>query len=105
MSFRGSAPTNLVVSTNANGALLNAVNGTAYAVIGYALSVSAAMAVKLQSNSTDLCGALRMATNGTLIHPPGSVPLFRTNAGESLSVNISAAGIVSGHITYITITS
>jgi hypothetical protein len=105
MAFAGSEPQNIVVSTNANGALLNAVNGTAYAVLGYTLSVSAAMAVKLQSNSTDLCGALRMATNGTIIHPPGSTPLFQTNAGQSLSVNISAAGIVSGHITYVTITS
>jgi hypothetical protein len=104
MGFAGSEPRNLAVSTNANGALINGANGVAYAVLGYSLSVSAAMAVKFQTNATDLCGALRMATNGTLIHPPGSTPLFQTNTGEPLNVNISAAGIVSGHITYVTVT-
>lgn len=103
MSVYGTAPQSLVVNTNANGALINGVNGTAYAVLGYTLSASASMGITFQTNTTAIAGPIRLATNATVACPPSSCPLFRTNAGEPLNINISAAGIVSGHITYVTL--
>jgi hypothetical protein len=106
MSVFGSSPTTLVVNTNANGALINAVNGTAYAVLGFCLSSNNAVAVKLQTNTTDVTGAIRIAAGGTVPLPAGSVPLCRTTAGDPLNLNISVAtgaAIITGTITYITL--
>jgi UDP-N-acetylmuramyl pentapeptide phosphotransferase/UDP-N-acetylglucosamine-1-phosphate transferase len=100
MSIKGSAPRSVVVATNANGALINGVNGLAYAVMSFALSTNAAVAVKFQSNATDVTGSIRIAANTSFAVPSGSIPLFRTTAGDPLNINISAASIIGGVITY-----
>lgn len=103
MSIKGSAPRSVVVATNANGALINGVNGLAYAVMGFALSSNNAVAVKFQSNATDVTGSIRVLAGATVTMPSSGVPLFRTTAGEPLNVNISVAtgaAILGGVITY-----
>lgn len=102
--IRGYDVKHAVIATAAAGAtqLVAAVVGKRIRVLGYTLVAAAAVTAKFQSATNDLTGALPLAANGGA-SPTGApqVPLFETNVGEALNVNLGGAVAVAGHLTYM----
>jgi hypothetical protein len=70
-------------------------------VIDYMLVAAGAQTAKLQSNNTDLTGAMSMVTGTPLQATGAATSLLATAQGETLNLNLSAAVQVSGHLTYV----
>lgn len=72
------------------------------AVVGYVLvnGVGTAQSVTFKSASTAITGAMPLSTAAVPLVVLGSRrdPVFATNGGEALVINLSAATLVTGHI-------
>jgi hypothetical protein len=78
-----------------------AVVGKRIRVLKYTIVSSGVVGAKFRSGTTDLTGTLRMSTYGGLGGAYCPLGLFETNAGEALSLQLTAAIEVAGHLTYI----
>lgn len=66
-------------------------------------TANAAVTVAFKSGSSTILGEIREIDGLYPAAMPGNLlgPLFETAAGEALVVNLSAAKVVSGHLTYV----
>lgn len=82
--------------------LVSATAGKKVKVVGYALIAGGTVAVKLQSNSTDLTGAYPLVANGGIVDrgQQDGGHVLETAVGEALKLNLSAAVQVSGTVSY-----
>jgi len=85
------------ISTAASGdtTLVVAVTGKRIVVVDGAIVSAGAVNVKFESNTTDITGAMSLATG-----IPVPVGGFKTAASESLLINLSGAVQVSGWLEY-----
>ena len=92
------------ISTAASGqtAIVAApTNGMAIYVVSYVIVATSAVAVKWQSGSTDLGGAMALAANGGLV-VVGRIetPVLECAPNTALNINLGGAVQVSGHMSY-----
>lgn len=80
--------------------LVAAVSGKRLRVISYVLSLTAAGAVKLQSNTTDITGAISAGANAPFAASYNPAGHCDTAQGEALKIDVTGGGTVNGHITY-----
>jgi hypothetical protein len=96
-----------VISASSSGAntIVAAVTSKKIRVLAYTLIANAAVNAKFQSavTPTDKTGLLYLAANTGASPAYSPVGHFETIAGEALSLNLSAAIAVGGHLTYIEI--
>lgn len=98
-----------VVNASASGSntVVAAVANKRILVLQYMLTASTNIYVKFQSATTDLTGPLHLPNHGDVSAsygastPAGLVGLFVTNIGEALTLDLSGAHQVGGHITYL----
>jgi aspartate aminotransferase-like enzyme len=90
------------IALTGSGVAIPAVPGFSIVVISSALVARSATDVKFQSNATDICGAIPLASNAGFVLPLASVqyPWMKTAPGEALNINMSSAVYVGGIITY-----
>ncbi len=95
----------VIASAIGNSALVAAANNQTVAVLAYSLSCNTAVTIQFQSNNTNLTGPMSAINGVPLVSPacPVShaadfVPLFATNAGESLNMNLGANAAVAGYV-------
>lgn len=93
------------ISVNSSGttAVVAAVTSKKIRVLAMSLNCAAAVNVKMRDNAagTDLTGAWNFAANGGIVLQFCPVGHFETAAGNALSINLSAAQQVSGHVVYV----
>jgi hypothetical protein len=92
------------ISFNSSGAntAVAAVASKRIRVLSYTLIANAAVNVKFQSSTTsDITGLLYLAANTGASVAYSPVGLFQTVAGEALSINLSGAIAVGGHLVYV----
>lgn len=93
-------------NTIATQTVVPAVTGKRIVVLGYALfnGVATAQAVQFKSGSTVLAGVQQLPNSvggGAVVYSGDqSIGLFTTNSGEALSLTMSAATQVGGHVSY-----
>lgn len=81
--------------------LVAAVAGKRIRVLDYTIVAAGAVTAKFQSAANDLTGALPLPANGgASVAGAPAVPLFETNVGEALNLNLGGAVAVAGHLTY-----
>jgi hypothetical protein len=95
-----------VISLSADGELVPAVAGKRIVVLGYVIvnNVATAQTVSFQSASTDITGIMGLPSSiggGISAHAAHGRCLFKTNKGEALNLNVSAATAVAGHVYYM----
>jgi len=97
------------VSASGNTELVAAQTGRQIRVLNYVIVAAGAVSVKFVSDAatdTDLTGAMPLAANGGVssAYAPQAESvrecLFRTLYGEALSINLSGAVLVAGHLSY-----
>jgi len=95
-----SLPVSLAAS--GDGVLVDAAAGEVVRVRQFYLDAAGAVVVTFKSGSNALTGAMSMITGVPQNPPPGDkdAPLFSTNAGEDLILNLSGNVQVSGFIVY-----
>lgn len=95
-------PKYVSINTSASGATaLVAADATKkIRVLSYVIVADAANAVKFQSATTDLTGAMSLAANGGASVPFSPVGHFETAANQALNINLGSAFGVRGHLTY-----
>lgn len=87
-------------------AVVAAKTGFKICVHSYTINAGGTVAVKFQSGTTDITGAMAMVANQTIgnsISPTNLEPdacLFETAAGEALNIHLGGAVQVSGHLSY-----
>lgn len=93
------------ISSSASGptALVAADATRKIRVLSYMLVAAGANAVKFQSATTDLCGAMSFAANGGASAPFSPAGHFETAANQALNINLGSALGVQGHLTYVLI--
>ena len=80
-----------------------AVSGQRIMVTRIMITGSAANAVKLQSNTTDITGPIRLIVDGSIYFDAAAGngrPIAATNSGEALNINLAAADAVGGYLLY-----
>lgn len=85
-----------------NNLLVAAAPGRSILVLGYTLVAANAVAVRFVSGAAmNLTGPMELAANGVI--EAGSMPTghLRSAPGQALSLNLSAAVAVAGHMTYV----
>lgn len=89
----------IVVSQSATGDLLAGITGKRIRVVSGLLFAAGAVDVKFRSNTTDLCGVLKLAASGDGF-PLNESMLghVETQAGEALNLSLSASVVVSGYV-------
>lgn len=89
-------------SAGANQILAAPGAGKYYRITGYVLKVKSANDVKFQSAATNLTGLMGLnSTDSGLVAPPNTPDgWFDTNNNEALNLNLSAATLVGGHVSY-----
>lgn len=92
-----------VISASASGAtaVVAAVAGKHIRVLHYQIVVAGNVAVKFQSDSTDITGLMSHSAEGEGSNPSFFAGLFQTAEGEALNINLDAAIQVGGHVTYV----
>lgn len=97
-----------VVSASSSGSntVIAAVTNKRIRVLSYVIVAAGAVSVTWRSASTDISGAMPLAANGGAAPsagqavPAGLIGQFETAQGEALNMNLSAAVLVAGHLTY-----
>jgi hypothetical protein len=97
-----------VVNASASGSntVVAAVANKRIRVLSYVIIAAGDVSVTWQSASTAISGAMALAANGGAapsagqLVPAGLIGQFETNQGEALTMNLSAAIAVGGHLTY-----
>lgn len=91
------------IAASSDGAtvIVPAQPGKRYTVLAYVLAAAGAVTVKFADATGDLTGEFPIAEAGAGLDP-GLSPLghFRTRRGEALSIVLSGAVAVGGHLTY-----
>lgn len=90
-------------SSSGNTSLVTADATRKIRVLSYVLVAASANAVKFQSATTDLCGAMSLAANGGVAAPFNPAGHFETAANQALNINLGSALGVQGHLTYVLI--
>lgn len=97
----------ITASASGNTAVVAAVTGKRIKVISYDLIANGSVNVKFQSETNDIDGSpLWYLTQNSGVTKPVTmisnqpVVYLRTNAGESLNINLSASESVSGSVLY-----
>ena len=92
------------ISLSATGELVAAIAGRRIRVLGYLMVAAGAVTVKFQSASTDLTGAMTLATGVPNTAMGGNsldvIPDVETAHGEALNLTLSGAVQVSGWLLY-----
>ncbi len=97
-----------VVNASASGlnTVVAAVANKRIRVLSYVFIAAGDVTVTWQSASTAISGPMALAANGGAAPsagqsvPAGLIGQFETNQGEALTMNLSAAIAVGGHLTY-----
>lgn len=97
-----SLPQSVAFDTNANSTLVNAINSTRITVLGFLVSTAGAVNVQFRTNATGIGPLMRFGAASPPIAFQPNVPMFSTNAGEPLNLNLSAATLTSGTVIYVT---
>jgi len=90
------------VSASGNTELVAAVSGRRMRVLTYTIVVESAVDVRFGSGSSAITGAMTFGVEAEGVSAawaPGGH--FQTVAGEALVINLSAAVVVRGHLSYI----
>lgn len=82
-------------------AVLPALAGAAYRVLGMVAIATIANNIKFQSNSTDISATFPLGANGGFTMPFNEHGWMQTNIGEALNVNMTVATVTAIHISYI----
>jgi len=98
-----------VVNASASGSntVVAAVANKRIRVLSYVIIAAGDVSVTWQSASTAISGVMALAANGGAAPaagqavPAGLIGQFETNQGEALTMNLSAAIAVGGHLTYL----
>lgn len=72
-------------------------------VLQYTCVADATCNATFRSNTTPITGTFPIAQNGGLAVPYCPLGLFETAVGEALTVNITSAADLDGHLVYITV--
>jgi hypothetical protein len=72
-------------------------------VLKYAFVSAGANAVKFQSATTDICGAMQFAANGGISEGYCPVGHFETAVNQALNINLGSALAVGGSLVYVLI--
>lgn len=92
----------IAASSSGDNTLIAAVTGKKIRVVEYMLVAAGTVSVKFRSGATpDLTGAMPMVANSSLVGGYCPVGMFETVAGLPLTLNLSGAVAVTGHLTYI----
>lgn len=87
-------------TTNAAIAIMPAVTGVAYAVLGFAwYSSGDSNTAQWLSGSTAMDYAQTMNAGNGRVEPSGSFPWFITTAGQALNIAaVISSGVINGHV-------
>ena len=94
-------------SSSGDNTVVAAVPNRRIKVLNYVAIAASDVSAKWKSGSTDISGAMAFAANGGVAPvggpntPVGMVPLFQTEQGEALVLNLSGAISVAGHLAYV----
>lgn len=80
--------------------LVAAVTGKRIRVISYVLGLSAAGTYQLQSDTTDITGAVGVGANAPIAAPYNPAGHCETAKAEALKITITGGGNAVGHLTY-----
>jgi hypothetical protein len=91
----------VIDAASGDNAIVAAVAGTRFRVLGYALVVTAATDVRFEDGAggTALTGQMPLAANGGLVCPPTHLGYFET-ATDNTALSLECTQDVDGHITY-----
>lgn len=91
----------IAASDSGSTSVVAAVAGKKIVVLRYVLAAAGAVNVKFVDATGDLTGLFPLAEAGDGLDP-GTEPLghFQTRIGEALSINLSGAVVVGGHLMY-----
>lgn len=98
-----------VVNATASGSneILPSIGGRSYRVLSYTIIAATAVVVTWKSGSTAISGPMALTDNGGAAVPNtgsgvGGVQMgvFETARGAALNLDLSAAVVVGGHLTY-----
>lgn len=92
------------ISSSGNNTVAAARANTKYEVINYVLVANGTVSVKFMDGSTDMSGPMPLVVNsGAAATGTRDAPLMTTTAGNTLSINLSGAVAIYGHVTYNTV--
>lgn len=91
-----------VISANTSGntQVVAGVSGKRIVVVAYAVVAAGSVNIQFRSNNTAITGTMSLVQAGGIAHE-FSGGLFRTNVGEALNINLSAAVQVGGYVVYL----
>lgn len=95
-----SGTASVAIALAASGQVVAGVAGKRIRVFAWAVVSRLATDVKLQSNTTDITGALPFAANGGVVWPGGMTPWCVTAKGEALNLNMTVNTAVNGVLVY-----
>jgi hypothetical protein len=94
-----------VIDTQATttNAIVPAVSDKRIRVLSYVIIVGSAGTVQWESGTTDLSGAMSLASNGGVAAPFNPAGHFQTGVNEVLNINQNVSANAKGHLTYVLI--